>query len=104
MAGDVVLMAHFNHRRGDNGVWSTVCRLHEGKCNADEAGRCIEHCERISSSRCSKRDIFYKALGRKIALERALMHLPRMTRKLLWLSYWAQTPVAKLPKAVPHAA
>lgn len=45
-------------------------------------------------SECSVHDVFRKAIGRKVALTRAIADLPRITRKMVWDDYKSLTGLA----------
>lgn len=42
------------------------------------------------------KDNFVKAIGRKIALQRALQEQPKEVRSKLWQKYWSISPTSKL--------
>jgi hypothetical protein len=97
---EVVWTLHFHHVRHNNGAWVTTVRLHLGPCE-----RHLEHgmCHRpafLGVARCSAKDIFCKALGRKLALQRAAHGMSRATREELWAAYWS---ICNPAKAVAHA-
>jgi hypothetical protein len=85
---------HFKHQRflaHD----ATSCKIHVAPC-AIEENRCI--CTFVLGvARCSPQDQFSKAIGRKIALERALTQigLNYNERKDFWAGYFAQCPPRK---------
>lgn len=82
---------HVHHERVE-GRWETRVRLHDGDCqHQDEEKPCIAPAY-SGFSFCSPKDIFSRAVGRRVALTRALESLPRPLRGYLWRAYNLQSP------------
>jgi hypothetical protein len=94
-----VFIAHFHHYRvgGDHKLWDggTICTIHEGPCASKERP-CGTMTAVSGIARCSRKDSFVKAKGRKLSFTRAIAHMDRGTRARLWAAYFAKEgmPVA----------
>lgn len=83
------LVAHFHH-------WPsrTVCTLHHGACPPLWDRQAFPRCSAVGVvegvAKCSPRDQFAKATGRKLALARALRTLgvQRDVRRGVWQAYF----------------
>jgi hypothetical protein len=74
--------AHFSHMHepGKRPRRITLCRIHEGDCNAKPC-TCSAY---IGATTCSRKDTFHGGEGNKIAFGRAVRALSRELRSLLW--------------------
>ena len=83
---------HFWH----NPPRQTVCTLHHGDCPPLWNRTALPRCSKIGAvegiARCSVRDRFVRATGRKIALARAMkaQGIPRVERRVLWAVYFGR--------------
>ncbi len=88
-------IAHFTHVRTADRLWevTTLCTIHVAPCATSK-----RPCETLTAvtgiARCSRKDNFEKAKGRKLAFTRAISHLPRDTRRQLWVAYLQPQQVA----------
>lgn len=73
---------HFRHGKSERNRPTTICTL-------------THHGVRInkSISECSDGDYPNKAIGRKIAMQRAIASLTRRTRATIWEDYLKQTRI-----------
>lgn len=83
---DTFIMAHFHRERMTSGAPDWIfCNIHAGPCTTKK-GPCITPSV-MGVARCSERDRFCKATGRKIAFTRAISSQPRDVRAKLWAAY-----------------
>ena len=94
-----IYVAHFSHKLADDKKHvHTTCRIHQGPCI--HVLEPIRHCSvppsGLGIARRNPMDVFRKAVGRKLAFERAIGVFRRTLRAQLWKSYWSITPVSKV--------
>lgn len=92
---------HFHHQPvyDDTSLekWATFATIHPGRCASNE--RPCKTPESVTGvARCSKKDMFSRAVGRKLALKRAIDWMPRELRAQIWVEY------LKRPGNVPKRA
>ena len=90
--------AHFKHSKRRVRPF-TACLLHVGLCSASP---CAEDGSQWTGlARCAPTDQFVKAVGRKLALARAMQaaQLPKPTRAAIWAAYHARGEFEKWPRA-----
>ena len=77
----------------------TTCLVHTGPCilTTAEPKYCVNG--RVGRASCSKRDQFVRSVGNRLALTRALEHVPPATRRQIWQAYWQRV---KRPKETPQ--
>ena len=99
--GNELYKVHFRHYhepwtmlRSDgrvrSGLWKTAVNLHTGDCKGKPCREGL-----AGEALCSRLDCFRKAVGRKLALARAVSRWTRDQRRSLWAAYWAVTPPQK---------
>lgn len=96
-------VAHIHHMPKANGRVRnhefrgvTSCRIHAGRCNAEKDKPCDVDTLSYAITRCSIRDQFEKAVGRKIVFTRALRKIffdDREQRRAMWQSYFSQVKI-----------
>ncbi len=87
---DLLYQVHFRYETDKQGRKLTLVRIHSGTCNKPCRFGVLGH------ALCSEADCFKKAVGRKLAMQRALRAWPKETRRRVWAAYWA---VSKPQKA-----
>jgi hypothetical protein len=82
-----LVMAHFHHQKVDEKLWNweTLCTVHLGPCKTKERPCNTE--SSLGVARTSRKDVFYKSEGRKLAMARALSALARELRAEVWAAY-----------------
>ena len=84
---DTTLGVNFSHPHNDSGKRATICHIYK-----DINGEWAKDPLAVGQTVCSKKDNFSKAVGRKKALERALLEnkklFSRRVREIIWEAYW----------------
>lgn len=96
-----VYVAHFSHKFDADGKGvHTTCRVHSGPCLhvLEPVRHCSVPLTGLGIARRNPHDVFKKAVGRKMAFQRAISALSRDLRQQLWSSYWTITPVARVSR------
>lgn len=86
-AGEVDYAIHFHFQQGTMGR-EVLCFVHSGPCKEKTRPCGTESSSGIAT--CSRKDTFVRAIGRKVALQRALRGIPRAQRSLIWEAYYQQ--------------
>lgn len=93
--------AHFRHEKTEAG-WRTECSVHVAPC-LTASRPCGSESLGIGVAKCSPRDAFCRATGRKVAFGRAIAPLPRHVRRELWDAYFnGSKPGAVASKRKPE--
>jgi hypothetical protein len=96
--------AHFRHFRASDvdDTWTTECFIHKAPCV--NKGRPCGTEGSLGVAQCSPKDIFSRAEGRKLALQRTMISLLRADRALIWKAYFAlvASPIARSAEDQPN--
>ena len=105
-----VWTAHFHHQflseeQAADKLYDVVtsCCIHSGNCVHTGENDTCTRASYMGISKCSKKDVFLKAAGRRTALDRALRvnGVDYELRKQLWDAYWQVSPHDSRLKARP---
>src|SRR6266571_8529536 len=66
------------------------CQVHTGPCvwTFVEPKYCVNG--PVGTDWCSKSDQFVRRVGHKLALQRAIGHMPVAVRRQIWAAYWSK--------------
>jgi hypothetical protein len=85
---------HIMHSRDSNGHGHSEVTVHPVPCAKNERPCCTPN-QLVGVAKCHERDQFCRAVGRKMAFERAVTLLDNETRAALWKAFLLRFPPRK---------